>query len=211
MTDIAPPFNPANQPQPTRKVSFLLGLGIFLFPLIFAWFTLRQGYSTLAKAISFIWLVLSLFIVLAPAANKGSPTSTPEIQSAAAIQNEQPASTENQATEPTPAPEPTAIEISAGELFANYEANEVAADRNFKGQALKVTGTVQSIDSGLGDGATVNLSTGDEYGFNNVMADGDDGFDDQAAQLSKGQKITLNCVGGGEIIGSPVLRECIIS
>jgi hypothetical protein len=43
-----------------KKVGFLLGLGILLFPLIFAWFTLRQGYSTFARVVSFVWLILCL-------------------------------------------------------------------------------------------------------------------------------------------------------
>lgn len=41
-----------------RKVSLLLGFGIFFLPFIFAWFTLQQGYSTVARAVSFIWLAL---------------------------------------------------------------------------------------------------------------------------------------------------------
>jgi hypothetical protein len=44
-----------------RQVSILLGVGIFLLPIIFAWFTLRQGYSTVSRAVSMVWLVLYLF------------------------------------------------------------------------------------------------------------------------------------------------------
>lgn len=210
MTDTSP-FNPQNPPQPARKVSFLLGLGIFLFPLIFSWFTLRQGHSTLAKVLSFGWLAFVMLMILVPSNNNKPSPNTPISQVASQPDSATTATPVESAPESQPEPAPTAIEISARELFAKYEANEVAADRNFKGQALRVTGTVKSIDSGLGDGATVNLSAGDEYGFNNVMADGDESFDDQAAQLSKGQNITLNCVGGGEIVGSPVLRECTIN
>jgi len=45
---------------PQKKVGFLLGVGILLFPLIFAWFTLRQGYSTFARVVSFLWLIVSI-------------------------------------------------------------------------------------------------------------------------------------------------------
>ncbi len=41
-----------------RRVSFLLGMGIFFMPYIFAWFTLRQGYSRQARMISFFWLII---------------------------------------------------------------------------------------------------------------------------------------------------------
>ncbi|HEO1789196.1 DUF4236 domain-containing protein [Acinetobacter baumannii] len=46
-----------------RKVSFLLGLGIFFMPYIFSWFTLRSGYSSRTRWISFIWMILVLIIV----------------------------------------------------------------------------------------------------------------------------------------------------
>ena len=49
-------INPAQ-----KQVSFLLGIGIFLIPIIFAWFTLRQGYSTVSRAISMVWLVLYIY------------------------------------------------------------------------------------------------------------------------------------------------------
>jgi len=44
---------PAN---PTRKVNFLMGISIFFMPYIFAWFTLKEGYSTSARKLSFGWL-----------------------------------------------------------------------------------------------------------------------------------------------------------
>lgn len=46
---------------PVRQVGLLLGLGIFILPFIFAWLTLRQGYSTPARVISMIWMV---FIII---------------------------------------------------------------------------------------------------------------------------------------------------
>lgn len=55
---------PSNNNNVTQKsVSILLGIGIFICPLIFAWFTLRQGYSTLSRVISMVWMVLFLFAI----------------------------------------------------------------------------------------------------------------------------------------------------
>lgn len=45
-----------------RKVSILLGIGIFLMPYIFAWFTLREGYSKSARFISFGWFVFIVYL-----------------------------------------------------------------------------------------------------------------------------------------------------
>ena len=63
--------NPASTRLPTplaqdinatqKPVSMLLGIGIFLFPIIFAWFTLRQGYSTVSRAISMVWMIIYVF------------------------------------------------------------------------------------------------------------------------------------------------------
>ena len=48
-----------------KKVSIPLALGIFCIPLIFAWFTLKKGYSTKARVISFGWLAIGFLAFLA--------------------------------------------------------------------------------------------------------------------------------------------------
>jgi hypothetical protein len=55
-------FDADSQPaQAQRKVSLLLGLGIFFLPYIFAWFLLRRGYSTLSRILGFGWLAWLVF------------------------------------------------------------------------------------------------------------------------------------------------------
>jgi hypothetical protein len=109
-------------------------------------------------------------------------------------------------TESAPAPvaEP-AISVGARELFAPYNANEVAADQQFKGKRLRVIGTIESIDSDFGDEPVVLLSAGD---FQSVHVQGLP--KDVAGTLAKGQEITVACSGGGEVIGSPILDDCSI-
>lgn len=104
--------------------------------------------------------------------------------------------------------EQTRIHVSANQLFNAYQANEVAADTQYKGQLLEVTGTVESIDSDISDDAVVNLSTSNE--FLSASATGNETFNQAALSLRKGQKIKLWCVGDGEIISAPVLKECQI-
>lgn len=60
-----------------RKVGAPLAIGILLLPIVFAWFTLRRGYSVLARAVSFVWLVLSFVIGI-------GVTSTPHVVAPAA-------------------------------------------------------------------------------------------------------------------------------
>ena len=123
----------------------------------------------------------------------GEDTSTDTIDTSAAIENNVPVET---------------VAVTARELFSAYESNEVAADKQFKGKMLEVTGTISSIDSGFGDGAIVQLSTGND--FQSVSAQGDDSFTDVAATLSKGQQVTMICKGDGEVIGSPMLGDCVV-
>lgn len=42
-------------------VTILLWIGIFIFPFIFAWFTLQRKYTKFEKVIAFGWLLLVVF------------------------------------------------------------------------------------------------------------------------------------------------------
>lgn len=99
-----------------------------------------------------------------------------------------------------------AIEITAGELFAAYKANEIAADQQYKGKALKVSGTVEGIASDAFDKPVVQLQAGGfmEQVHANVSSN------DAAARLTKAEWVTLACEGAGEVLGIPVLNDCVI-
>ncbi|WP_286796593.1 OB-fold protein [Psychrobacter sp. UBA6291] len=102
----------------------------------------------------------------------------------------------------------TALPVTAQQLFDAYDSNEVAADKQYKGKLLQIDGKVASIDSGLTDSAQVQLATSND--FMSVTATGDEAFDDAAAGLSKNQSVSLLCRGEGEIIGSPMVGDCVI-
>jgi hypothetical protein len=68
-------------PAPSRKVGILLGIGIFVMPYIFSWFTLRKGHSTLARGLAFGWFVL----VLIGLANNNAETSGSKSSGSAAL------------------------------------------------------------------------------------------------------------------------------
>lgn len=65
-----------------RKVGFALGLGIFLMPIVFAWFLLRKGYSTLARVIGFGWLLVFVVAVLSDTGSSSSTSSGGSTQGA---------------------------------------------------------------------------------------------------------------------------------
>lgn len=47
-----------------RKVSIPLAIGIFLLPIIFAWFTLRKGYGRVARATALSWMGVSVLVLV---------------------------------------------------------------------------------------------------------------------------------------------------
>lgn len=49
-----------NEGVTRKEVGFALALGIFLFPLLFSWFTVRSGYSSLARGVAMSWLAVTL-------------------------------------------------------------------------------------------------------------------------------------------------------
>lgn len=98
------------------------------------------------------------------------------------------------------------IEVTAEELFADYDKNEIKANAKYKGSNVKVTGTVSGIDADVMDDPVVKLSTGQmlqDVSLHDINAD-------VAAELNKGDTISATCSEVSEIIGSPILRGCAV-
>lgn len=119
----------------------------------------------------------------------------------AAVANDAEATIANTAALPTAPP----IKVTARDLFKAYEANEIAADSQYKGKRIEISGQIESIASDMFDEPLVQLSAGN---FQNVGAQGL--TKDVAAKLTKGQSITLVCNGAGEAIGTPMLDKCAV-
>jgi hypothetical protein len=96
--------------------------------------------------------------------------------------------------------------VSAFKLWSDYQANEVAADTLYKGKRLQVEGIVTSINKDFLDEAYVTLGT--PNAFMQVHANLNRDAIPEASRLEKGQAVTLDCIGGTMIIGSPSLDKC---
>ncbi len=105
-----------------------------------------------------------------------------------------------------PAARTAAVEVDARRLWQDYDANEVAADNQYKGRILKVRGTVASIDKNFRDDIVLHLASPNE--FMSTMATMQKSQAAQAAALSKGERVVLICEGKGRVIGSPSLHDC---
>lgn len=179
-----------------RKVGVALGIGVFFLPMIFAWFLLRKGYSNLSRVLGFGWLVLG--IIFASAGGHGAK----KIDQAYAP------GTSHVAEQATPAEVAEKLEsYTASQIAKAYNDNTVAADHQFKGKRFKITGTVSDISTDIMGSAYVTMRGGvNEFMEPHLVLD--DSYKGYAAGLKKGDKITLVCLGRGDIVKSPMLKEC---
>jgi hypothetical protein len=97
------------------------------------------------------------------------------------------------------------LEVNAERLAQDYDDNEVAADKIYKGQRIRVTGTVSEIKKDITDDIYVLLD-----GINmvrNVQCFLDD--ENAASKLRKGQTVTLegDCDG---LLMNVILKDCIL-
>ena len=188
-----PPFKYRPPAQATsRSVGFWLGVGIFLFPVIFVWFLLRQGHSTTSRVIGFAWLALMVVAM----ASGDRPASTP---SATSSKQSQPTKVE--------APVEPLIEVSAQQLAQAYDRTTVAADQQFKGRRFKITGTVDSISTDMFGNPYVTLRGGVNQ-FMEPQFELDEDHANYAAGLQSGLRISLICTGRGDVAKTPMSKDC---
>lgn len=176
----------------SRNVGFWLGVGIFLFPVIFVWFLLRQGHSTTSRVIGFAWLALMVVAMASGdrASSKLAPTSSSQSQPAKVV-----------------APVEPLLEVSAQQLAQAYDRNTVAADQQFKGKTFKVTGVVDSINTDLFGNPYVTLRGGVNQ-FMEPQFKLDDAHANYAAGLQSGMRVSLICIGGGDVAKTPMSKDC---
>lgn len=113
---------------------------------------------------------------------------------------------EKKATESNAPP----IEITAKNLASDYAANEVSADQKYKGKVLQVTGSVESINKDFTDGIYIVLTGTDDMGMDGIHCEFSSDHANDAAALSKGQKITIKGIGNGYMMGSATLSGCTV-
>ncbi len=165
-----PPQSAAPGPAPstnagdeTKKVGVLLGLGIFVMPFLFAWFTLRKGHTTVAKAASFGWLAL-MFVSMAvqeptPRTASTSTSSAPAASAPAA------------AAVPAPAPKPKAapsfVKESCYQLSKQFGASSKLSElqkdelwKQYKGKNFKWKLKVTEVSSDMFGGFSVQYKCG---------------------------------------------------
>jgi hypothetical protein len=95
--------------------------------------------------------------------------------------------------------------VTGSKLASAYDANEAAADKEYKGKQLFVTARVDSINKGIG-GSPYFVIRGGVLG---AQAHFERKYNDYAASVSKGEIVKLVCEGNGYIITSAMLDDCV--
>jgi hypothetical protein len=140
-----------------RKVSLVLGIGIFLLPIVFVWFLLRKGHSTPARILGFGWLALTLVIAFNGTGSSGGGT-----QLAAADET----APQSQALSPGAPESATAIEAAAEEeappapKLTGPQMNAVRSAKQYLSfSGFSRDGLIQQLSSDAGDGYDVADAT----------------------------------------------------
>jgi hypothetical protein len=188
---------PGNLPKINgRKVGLLLGAGILLFPIIFSWFTLRKGYSTTVRAVTFAWLSFVLLFVLAMGDGSASRQEI-SAKSFSSMLN----SMKNVVYE---VPQ---FSTSAQDIAVAYNEDAVAADMKFKGKRFRVNGVITNINNNILGNPYLVLDGGVNV-FSDPQFDFDKSDISTFTHLRKSMLVTLICTGQGDIVKTPMSDNC---
>jgi hypothetical protein len=99
------------------------------------------------------------------------------------------------------------VTVAAATLLKAYQDNQVAADANYKGKRLRVSGKLHNVTTGFIGGVDLNVNGGGQFEITNVTCK----FKEAppgAARLSPGDSVTVDgdCSGGMTI--GLVLDNC---
>lgn len=112
-----------------------------------------------------------------------------------------------QAPKPPPAPIPV---VTAKTLLDEYQENELAADKKYKGKRIEVTGAVHEVGRRSGR-VYVAMRDATNPGFKEIYCYMATILEDQAEPLKKGQPIKMRGDVTGKGIFSAELENCIIA
>ena len=104
--------------------------------------------------------------------------------------------------------ENTEFTISSTQFSKEYDENTIAADEKYKDKRFKITGKVVSINTDFSDTPYLVLS-GNDF-FTSPQFSFESEHKSELAKVKKGMKITLSCIGAGDIVKTPMNKECFI-
>lgn len=110
--------------------------------------------------------------------------------------------------EPAAASTTPAVQVTASEILAAYEANGLAAKETYEGKDLRISGTVDSVGDDITGTPYVALATGKTLsGLNVVQCMLERDQVSRASGLKAGDQVTLDGRGAGYIV-NVIVRGC---
>jgi hypothetical protein len=98
--------------------------------------------------------------------------------------------------------------IGAVRLWREYEENEVAADTRYKGERLRVTGIIVSVEQDYEGRPVLHLFAGNAI-FPTVARLNKADIP-AVARLKKGDEVVVRCIGAGREMRMPQLERCLM-
>lgn len=107
---------------------------------------------------------------------------------------------------------PAAASVSAAELHRAYKTNEVAADGQYKGKEVRVTGKLISVSKDFMEAIYLTIDPGTDMGeLEAIHAYFDDSAKAAIAALKPGQMVTFEGKVDGFMMGSVMVKECMLA
>jgi hypothetical protein len=100
------------------------------------------------------------------------------------------------------------VSVGAVRLWRDYEENEVAADAQYKGKRVRVTGTLVSVERDYDGRPVLHFLSGSP--IFRTMATLDRAYLPDVAKMKKGDQVVVRCVGAGREMRMPQLEKCML-
>lgn len=97
--------------------------------------------------------------------------------------------------------------VSTTQLYKEYKQNELVANNKYKGKRIRVVGIVESVTEDFLGNASVK-STSPDFILGGTMFNVDK-EDPYVLNMVPGSKVDMVCIGGGFVMDSPILKDCV--
>lgn len=101
------------------------------------------------------------------------------------------------------------IIVTAGQMFAEYKTNAIAADARYQNQTVQISGIVDSVGRDMLDNPFVKLSSEDKEEIIRIRCTFPPKSEDKLLKLTAGQKITVRGSYDGYLVNL-LLKDCVL-
>lgn len=98
--------------------------------------------------------------------------------------------------------------INSSEAIADYKANELKANKKYKGKQIRIKTIATAIKEGIANKPYITANGKNSFENIIIYINPDD---DRYLDISKGDKVDLICEGDGVLMGSPIFDNCQFS